>query len=314
MEKLIVIGSGPAGLTAVLYAARAKITPLLIEGARNGGAAGGQLMSAGVVENFPAQLAGVNGPKLIELLREQISRYDFTALSADVTNVNLKSRPFEVECSSGRRLEANALIVATGSFVRRLPLLSEEKFWERGISACAICDGGLPLFRNMPLAVIGGGDSAAEEALHLSRFGSKIYMVHRRDNLRASRILQERVLDNPKIEILWNKTVVEFVGNDFLTGISLHDEKTGGTIHLEVAGAFEAIGQVPNTHFLAGQLEQDADGHVRNRPGTTHTSVDGVFAAGDVADRRYRQAITASASGCMAAMDAERWLQENKFL
>jgi thioredoxin reductase (NADPH) len=314
MEKLTIIGSGPAGLTAVLYAARARIVSLLIEGARNGGTAGGQLMSAGVVENFPTHPGGVTGPRVIELLREQISAYEFSVVSADAIKVNLQSRPFEIVCSNGRKIETLALIIATGSFVRRLSLESEKKFWENGISACAVCDGGLPLFWNKPLAVIGGGDSAAEEALFLTRFGSKIYLIHRRDNLRASRILQERLFGNSKIEILWNKTVVGFSGNDFLTGMTIKDEKTGETMQLEVAGAFEAIGHIPNTGFLDNQLDHDVDGHVRTRPGTTSTSIQGVFAAGDVSDTRYRQAITASASGCMAAMDAERWLQVQNFL
>lgn len=314
MENLVIIGSGPAGLTAMLYAARAKISPFLIDGARIGGIPGGQLMSAGMVENFPALPHGVEGPKIIALMREQIGTYTFNALSADVSRVDLQTRPFKIECPNDKHIETNALIVASGSLMRRLPLSSEEKFWEKGISACATCDGGLPLFRNKPLAVIGGGDSAAEEALLLTRFGSKVFMIHHRDKLRASQILQDRVFSNPKIEILWNKTVVEFLGEDFLSGLRLKDEKTGEIVQLDVSGAFEAIGQRPNTQFLINQLELDATGHIRTMPGTTHASVDGVFAAGDVADNRYRQAITASASGCMAALDAERWLMEQNLL
>jgi thioredoxin reductase (NADPH) len=314
MEKLTIIGSGPAGLTAALYAARANIHPVLIEGARVGGISGGQLMNAGVVENFPGQPKGLAGPMLIAQMREQLAAYAFTTIAADVTSVDLKARPFTLRCSNGQTIESGAILIATGAMVRRLPLPSEVKFWEKGISACAICDGGLPLFRNNRLAVIGGGDSAAEEALFLTRFGSKVYLIHHRDKLRASRILQDRVMENPKIEMLWNKTVTEFHGDEFLSGLTLKDEKTGELSRLEVRGAFEAIGHLPNTNFLVGHVDLDASGHILTRQGMTSTSVDGVFTAGDVADRRYRQAITASGSGCMAALDAERWLQEQGLL
>lgn len=313
-ENLVIIGSGPAGLTAALYSARANIRPVLIEGAWGGGVSGGQLMNAGAVENFPGQLGDVDGPDLIAKMREQVGAYKLATISADARRVNLGVRPFEVTCSNGSVIATNAIIVATGAMVKRLPLPSEKKFWEKGISACAICDGGLPLFRNNRLAVIGGGDASVTEALHLTQFGSKVYLIHRRDKLRASRIMQDRVLNNPKIEVLWNKTVVEFFGNEFLQGLSLRDEITGATTLLEVRGAFEAIGHLPNTQFLEGQLAVDSSGNIISRPGGTQTSVEGVFAAGDIADRRYRQAITAAASGCMAAIDAEHWLGEKNLL
>lgn len=313
-EKLVIIGSGPAGLTGALYSARANIRPVLIEGAWGAGVTGGQLMNAGIVENFPGQPSGVDGPDLIAKMREQVSAYKLTTIAADAGKINLGVWPFEILCSNGSDIKASSIIVATGAMVKRLPLPSEKKFWEKGVSACAICDGGLPLFRNNLLAVIGGGDAAVSEALHLTQFGSKVYLIHRRDRLRASRIMQDRVLNNPKIEVLWNKTVVEFFGNEFLQGLSLRDEITGATTLLEVQGAFEAIGHLPNTQFLEGQLAVDSSGNISTRPGGTQTSVEGVFAAGDVADRKYRQAITAAASGCMAAIDAEHWLGEKNLL
>jgi thioredoxin reductase (NADPH) len=313
-EKLVIIGSGPAGLTAALYAARANINPIIVEGAQSGGIAGGQLMIAGRVENFPAIPQEVDGPGLIHLMRNQINAYNLRVISADVKETNLKARPFTVACSNGKHFETHAIIVASGATARRLPLASEEKYWGKGISACAVCDGALPMFRNKALAVIGGGDTAAESALHLTQFGSKVHIIHRSNKLRASKIMQYRIVNNPKIEILWNRTVVEFLGSDVLSGLRLKDEKTGGVNEVEVNGAFEAIGQLPNTSFLKNQLKLDDSAHIWNQPESSLTSVDGVFAAGDIVDKRYRQAITASGSGCMAALDAERWLMEKNLL
>ncbi len=310
MEKLVIVGSGPAGLTAALYAARANIAPLLVEGAQSGGIAGGQLMIANHVENFPAFPNGVEGPELIRLMREHVQMFGLRVIAADVVEANLQSRPFVLTCSNKERIETHSVIIATGAAARRLPLESEQRFWGRGVSACAICDGALPIFRNKLLAVIGGGDTAAESALHLCQFGSKVFIVHRRSQLTASRIMQQRVAGHPKVEILWNKSVVEFRGDEVLSSVLLKDETTGNTQVLEVNGAFEAIGQLPNTAFLGNQVRMEESGHVRTKPGTSLTSVDGVFAAGDVTDRKYRQAITASGSGCMAATDAERWLLE----
>jgi thioredoxin reductase (NADPH) len=314
MEKLVIIGSGPAGLTAALYAARANLNPLIIEGARSGGLAGGQLMAAGKVENFPALPQSPDGPALIQLMQDQVRSYDVRIISADAVETTLASRPFAVRCSNGNTFETEALIIASGAMARRLPIGSEEKFWGVGVSACAVCDGALPMFRSKPLAVIGGGDAAAESALHLAQFGSKVYLIHHRDTLRASKIMQHRVLTNQKIEVLWNKSIVEFLGDGALHGLLLRDQKTGELSELEVSGAFEAIGQLPNQGFLKSQLKLDESGHIWNEPGTSLTSIEGVFVAGDVADRKYRQAITAAGSGCMAAMDAERWLHEKGLL
>jgi len=314
MENLVIVGSGPAGLTAALYAARAGIGPLVIEGAQSGGIAGGQLMNAGVIENFPALPKGLDGPELVRLMREQVREYRLQTIASDVVSANLMARPFTLTCANGKNVEAKAVIVATGAAARRLPMESEKKFWGRGVSACAVCDGALPLFRDKPLAVIGGGDSAAESALHLTQFGIKIAVIHRRDRLKASKVMQQRVLENKKIDVFWNKTVVEFLGDEVLTGLRLKDEKTGETSDIAASGAFEAIGEVPNNKFLGSQIRLEDSGHIRTQSNSTMTSVDGVFAAGDIADRKYRQAVTASGSGCMAALDAERWLIEKGLL
>jgi thioredoxin reductase (NADPH) len=314
MENVVIIGSGPAGLTAALYSARANLNPLLIEGAQIGGIAGGQLMNAGIVENFPAFPLGLKGPELVSLMYHQAKNYNVRILPADVIETDLRTHPLHISCSNNSCYTTHALIVAAGASAIRLPIESEKKFWGKGISACAICDAGLPIFRNQELAVIGGGDAATEDALYLTNFGSKVYLIHRRDTLRASKIMQNRVFKNSRIEILWNKTVVEFMGKDFVSGLRLKDAITGSITTLEVKGAFEAIGHLPNTGFLKNHLELDTTGYVRNQAGTTLTSVEGVFVAGDICDKKYRQAVTASGSGCMAAMDAERWLQEKNLL
>jgi thioredoxin reductase (NADPH) len=314
MEKVVIIGSGPAGLTAALYAARANLDPLLIEGEWSGGIAGGQLMNAGIVENFPAFPAGLKGPELIALMREQIRNCLVRTVPADVTETDLRVNPFKIACSNNTYYMTHTLIIAAGAAAIRLPLESEKRFWGKGVSACAICDAGLPLFKNQDLAVIGGGDSAVEEAIYLATFGKKVYIIHRRNALRASKIMQDRAFRNSRIEILWNRTVAEFLGEKFLSGLKLKNVITGDIEILNVKGAFEALGHLPNTAFLRNQLELDATGYIRKQACMTHTSVDGVFVAGDIADPRYRQAITASASGCMAAMDAERWLGEKNLL
>jgi len=226
----------------------------------------------------------------------------------DVAGVDLLNRPFTVTTTGGSAFRTKALIIATGATARRLPLESEKKLWGRGISACAVCDGGLPVFRNNPLAVIGGGDSAIEEAHHLTQFASKVYLIHRRDKLRASSIMQKRAAEHPKIGIIWNKTVEEFIGDAMITGLRLKDTIDGSLSELPVAGAFEAIGHTPNTGFLDGQLELDDAGYLVVTPGRATTSIEGVFAAGDVRDPVYRQAVAAAGSGCMAALEAERWL------
>lgn len=307
-ERLIVIGSGPAGLTAAIYGARANLVPLVIEGFQAGGSPGGQLTTTGKVENFPGFPDGIGGQELMSNVRLQAERLGARYVSEDVESVNLATSPFSVKTMSGTELFAESLIIASGATARRLPLDSERRLWGRGVSACAVCDGALPLFRNKPLAVIGGGDSALEEALHLTQFGSKVYIVHRRNELRASRVLQSRAMDNPKIEVVWNKVVDSFLGEQALSGLRVKDTNTGDVVELAVAGAFEAIGHRPNTGFLHGQLKTDREGYVVTAPGRTATSVDGVFAAGDIQDPHYRQAATAVGSGCMAAIECEQWL------
>ena len=309
-EKLAIIGSGPAGLTAAIYASRANLEPVLFEGFQAGGMPGGQLMITGTVENFPGFPDGINGQQLMANMRQQAQRLGTRLIMEDVTGIRLGSRPFEITGMSGTVVQAGAVIIATGATARRLPLESEKKYWSRGISACAVCDGALPVFRNKELAVIGGGDTAVEEASHLTQFASRVYLIHRRDELRASRIMRRRAAEHPKIEIVWNKIVEEFVGESTLNGIRLKDTKTGDVTLLKVAGAFEAIGHTPNTAFLAGQVRLTENGYIETVPGSTKTSVDGVFAAGDVQDAQYRQAITAAGSGCMSALEAERWLAE----
>ena len=313
LEKLIIIGSGPSGLTAAIYAGRANLSPLLFEGFQSGGIPGGQLMITTGIENFPGFKNGIGGQKLMAEMREQALRFGTRIITEDIESIKLDKHPFSLTSSGGDNYEMCALIISTGATARRLPLESEKKFFQHGISACAVCDGGLPVFRNKPLAVIGGGDTAVEEALYLAKFGSKIYLIHRRDCLRASSIMQQRVLNHEKIQPLWNKTVVEFVGDSLLRAIRLKDTKTGEESMLEVGGAFEAIGHQPNTGFLGGQLTLNEAGYIYTHPGTAMTSLDGVFAAGDVQDFRYRQAITAAGSGCMAALDALKWLTEKGY-
>jgi thioredoxin reductase (NADPH) len=308
-EQVVIIGSGPAGLTAAIYVSRANLKNILFEGFLSGGIPGGQLMITGVVENFPGFKDGIHGQKLMAEMKEQAIRTGARMITEDVDEVDLSVYPFKV-ISSDKVFETQSLIIATGATARRLPLESEKKFWTKGISACAVCDGALPIFRNKPLAIVGGGDSSIEEALHLAQFGSKVFIVHRRNEFRASKIMQKRAYANPKIEILWNKVVVEFIGDGLLKAIKLLDTVTGNLSMIEVAGAFEAIGHQPNTAFLKGQLPINENGYIITKPGSTETIIPGVFAAGDVQDSRYRQAITAAASGCMAAQETEWWLQK----
>ncbi|NLD98999.1 MAG: thioredoxin-disulfide reductase [Fibrobacter sp.] len=309
-ERLLIIGSGPAGLTSAIYSSRANLQPLLFEGFQEGGIPGGQLMITNEVENFPGFPDGILGQQLMANMRQQAIKHGTQIITEDVIEVDLQTYPFKVISMGGDTYTAEALIIATGATARRLPLASERNLWGRGVSACAVCDGALPIFRNKELAVIGGGDTAVEEALHLTQFASKVYLIHRRDSLRASKIMQKRALTHPKIEILWNKVVEEFIGEKQLSGLKLRDTITGEFSELPVIGAFEAIGHVPNTGFLKGQLDTNEMGYIKTVPGSTVTNVDGVFAAGDVQDLKYRQAITAAGSGCMAAIEAERWLQE----
>ena len=309
-HRLLIIGSGPAAHTAAIYAARAELKPVLFEGFLAGGvAAGGQLTTTTDVENFPGFPDGIMGPELTERFRAQSERFGTTIHTETVNEIDLSSRPFRFKADT-QEGSALAVIIATGATAKRLdiPGANDGELWQRGISACAVCDGALPAFRDQPLAVIGGGDSAVEEATFLTKYGSTVYIVHRRDELRASKIMQHRALENPKIEMLWSHVVTEAKGKDFLEAIRVKDLKTDQERDLPVAGLFFAIGHTPNTGFLDGQLEIDEQGYIITKPDSTQTSIAGVFAAGDVQDKKWRQAVTAAGTGCMAALEAEHFL------
>lgn len=308
-EEIIIIGSGPAGHTAAIYAARADLKPVMFEGFAAGGIPGGQLMTTTEVENYPGFPEGIQGPALMEALRKQSLRFETRIFTEDVTRVDFSARPFTI-ASAERQLTARAAIIATGATAKRLHLPGESRLWNKGISACAVCDGALPVFRGKTLVVVGGGDSAAEESTFLTKFASKVYLIHRRDTLRASKIMQERVLRHPKIEVLWNTVVADVLGQDAVSGVRLKDAVTGKERDLACGGLFFAIGFTPNTGLFAGQLDMDKDGYLVTAPDSTRTSVPGVFACGDVQDKKYRQAVTAAGTGCMAAMDCERWLHD----
>lgn len=308
-RKLIIIGSGPAGYTAAIYAARADLEPVLFEGFF-AGPAGGQLMTTTDVENYPGFPDGVSGPELIEKFRQQAIRFGTTILPEDVESVDFNSYPFIIK-GKKTSYQAHSVIISTGATAKRLEIAGagDGEFWQKGVTACAVCDGAAPIFRNQPLFVIGGGDTAMEEAMFLTKFGSRIYIVHRRDEFRASKIMQERALKNPKIEVLWDTVVVEVDGDTIVRNVVTENVKTKERTKREAGGLFFAIGHTPNTEFLNGQLELHPNGYIKVNGGT-NTNVDGVFAAGDVQDHIYRQAVTAAGSGCMAALDAEKWLME----
>ncbi len=355
-ERVVIIGSGPAGWTAAIYAARASLEPLVIEGAvtsenqMKGTLPLGQLNLTTEVENFPTWpfadsdalgmfaksalpperyaniqhlyegstkhtgMRAATGPEQMEFVRQQAVNFGARIITDDVVDIDLSKHPFKMKTLEGQEIEALSVIIATGARANYIGLPSEDRLKNKGVSACAVCDGALPMFRNRPLAVIGGGDSAMEEATYLSKFASKVYLVHRRDAFRASQIMQERALNDPKIEVKWNRTVDEVVGDDAVAGVRLSSTVDDATEELEVSGMFVAIGHTPNTDFLNGQLELNDKGYIQwTTPQRTYTSVEGVFSAGDVSDDYYRQAVTAAGSGCMSALDAERWLATKGF-
>ncbi|HEB89460.1 MAG TPA: thioredoxin-disulfide reductase [Deltaproteobacteria bacterium] len=302
-RRVLIIGSGPAGFTAAIYSARAGLEPLMLAGLNFGG----QLMITTEVENFPGYPDGVTGPGMMEDLQKQAERFGTAVLFEDATEVDFSERPFRV---STARMDytADAVIVATGASARWLGLESEQRLMNKGVSACATCDGAL--FRGKPMAVVGGGDTAMEEALFLTRFATKVTVIHRRGELRASRVMQERAFANDKIEFAWHSEVDEILGDDFVTGVRLRDVRDGSTREIDVEAVFIAIGHQPTTALFDGQLEMDGSAYLEVEAGSTKTSVEGIFACGDVADPTYRQAITAAGTGCMAAIDSERWLAE----
>ena len=344
MEKVIIIGSGPAAWSAAIYAARANLAPLVFEGAiteenrMNGTLPLGQLALTTEVENYAGFPAGrldqflssaidpprlemmppltadkhaVTGPELMELMRQQAMNFGTRVITEDVVGVDFGTRPLSVRSSEGQTVQSHAVIIATGARANYLGIPSEDAFKNRGVSACAVCDGALPRFRHKPVVVVGGGDSAIEEATHLTEFAARVYLVHRRAELRASQIMQQRALSNEKIEVVWNHVVDEVLGDDThgVTAVRLKSTRDGSLREVQAGGMFLAIGHTPNTRFLDGQVKTNEAGYIQwQEPFRTVTSVEGVFAAGDVADDYYRQAITSAGTGCMAALDAERWL------
>lgn len=311
-EKIVIIGSGPAGWTAAIYAARANLNPIVYEGEpSNIMVPGGQLMYTTEVENYPGFPAGIRGTEMMDLFRQQSLRFDTQIFTEDITSVNFSSHPFKLKSSEGNDIETLSVIIATGARANWLNLPNEQRLAQSGggVSACAICDGALPAYRDKVLVVVGGGDSAIEEGLYLTKFASRVILVHRRDELRASPIMQERAKSNPKIEFKWNTIVTDVLGDKIISGIRIQDTISKEELDLDCGGLFIAIGHTPNTSFLGDSLEFDEKGFIGTRQSwRTATSVEGVFAAGDVMDPYYKQAITAAGTGCMAALEAERWL------
>jgi thioredoxin reductase (NADPH) len=304
VEKVIIIGSGPAGFTAAIYSSRAMLKPILFEGDQPGG----QLMTTTDVENYPGFAEGIMGPEMMQLFRRQAERFGTRIESKLVDKVDFSKRPFKV-WSDGKEYQAQTVIISTGATAKLLGHETEKKFWGKGVSACATCDGAF--FKNVDVVVVGGGDTAMEEAMFMTRYASKVYVVHRRNEFRASKIMADRVLAHPKIEVIWDSVVHEIYGDRIMKGVKLKNLKNGEIRDVPSEGLFVAIGHKPNTDIFKGQIEMNDVGYIITKPGTTYTSVDGVFACGDVQDPVYRQAITAAGTGCMAAIDAERWLEKN---
>ena len=309
VENLVIVGSGPAGYTAAIYAARANLSPVVITGFQDGGIPGGQLMTTTHVENFPGFPDGILGHELMDRVKAQAVRWGTRLIEADAEAIDLSQRPFRIQ-ADGQTIQAHAVVLATGASANRLGLPSEQRFWNAGISACAICDGATPQFRDVELAVVGGGDSACEEAVYLTKYASRVHLIVRSDKLRASKAMADRVLANPKVQVHWNRQVADCSGGEWLEAIQLKDPATGQSEELPVRGMFYAIGHTPNTRLVREQLSTDGKGYLITQPGRPETSLEGVYAAGDVADAEWRQGITAAGSGCQAALAAERWLTE----
>jgi thioredoxin reductase (NADPH) len=312
VERIVIVGSGPAAWTAATYAARARLDPVVYEGAPSREMIpGGQLMFTTEIENYPGFPEGVDGQTLMMRMKEQAERFGTRVVTDDIVGLDAGSRPFLLRSAEGEEVRAHAVIIATGARANWLGLENEERLAQRGggVSACAVCDGALPAFRNQVLAVVGGGDTAAEEALYLTKFASRVILIHRRDELRACPIMAERVMADPKIRIEWNTVVTDVIGDDFVTGVRLENTVTGEGREMQIGGLFIAIGHTPNTGFLEGVVELDQAGYIKTpKPWRTLTSVPGIFAAGDVMDPYFRQAVTAAGTGCMAAIEAERTL------
>ena len=315
IEKLVIIGSGPAGWTAAIYAARAKLNPVCFIGVPKANPApmlpGGQLMLTTEVENYPGFPKGVTGPEMMELFQKQAERFETRVVGEDIVKCDFSKRPFTLTTSESKIVKAHAVIIATGATANWLGLENELRLATSGggVSACAVCDGALPAFRNQPLAVVGGGDTAMEEASYLTKFASTVYIIHRRGEFRASKVMQQRVLGAPNAKVLWNKAVVDVLGDQTIEAVRLKDTQTGEESRLDLKGLFIAIGHTPTTGFLKDSgVELEPNGYIRFRNRSSYTNIEGVFAAGDVADSVYRQAVTAAGMGCQAALDAERWL------
>jgi thioredoxin reductase (NADPH) len=307
IEQLVIIGSGPAGYTAAIYAGRAQLQPLIFEGFVAGGLPGGQLMTTTEVENFPGFADGIQGPHLMKKMRQQAVRWGAKLITDDVVRVDFSHRPFTI-ASDDLEVKSHAVIICTGATAKRLHIVREQQFWNNGISTCAICDGTNPLFKNVEIAVVGGGDSAA--ALYLTKYANRVHLLVRSDRLRASKIMQERVLNHDKIRVHWQVLPISADGDDVLRSVQIQNQKSGALTELKVGGLFYAIGHTPNTQLFQDILDLDDKGYIKTIGKSTATNIAGVWAAGDVQDYIYRQAITAAGTGCMAALEAERWLAE----